>query len=1164
MSDQSFDTNIAAFQPTGAPGNSIPIPRQLESQSYLSNVQNQKDKLLQSEVGEQPTPTIAPTMTLAHQAAPRGNRMDAFFQQAAEERAREIEEQNQQESLAQQGISQANTAQEEFSPQNDATQNHANEWFDDQPTPDLPSPDLPSPVLPQPAIPQQPVEAETFPQPAQPTEANNEVADSPATPQLETRQSQPNRLTGSAGLTAGIAAMGAAGLAQRLANTEMPFNEAASRLPSQPEPQPELDSPIAPLPTVPSITGKFDLEAARLENLSGPVFSQEFDPRDLTPEDRLAQRLERENQLLDSPQGLNDPTPPLVDSQAAFASTSAPLVPQEIPPVAPETPLPEATSFPGVDLPMHPEVESQFSGAPTLSPAGFADPTSNEASFIADSSPVAIPPLPPVDPAFPANEQPIAEENRVNFANHQSPYQRHLELSRRDVANQASDVSEAHSLAQSAAHEIADTPSVEIESFDAQWNEPQHDPSVEFNSFEQVPQPQTEQQQFEEAPPAELPPIDMQEVEAQAIEMQNSLALGQEIDNAPEGVKNDPRVSEAMQLEQQFRQQQLQDQESLDTRLQLQRFERERIETEQAHEAQQRVYRESTESQLAAEDELQSDSQTAPQTEDEDQKQAAIIQAERVKLVREKVNSQQIELAQNTDQGIDQSNNPSTHAPMPLSEPMAPEIDPAVSSEALDLAIYGTQSPVQGSVAEQDFKFDLFYACSLEHLTAGVIFVDHNQRVKMWSKAAEKATGIVPEVVLGRPLLPQTFNLSNGKGIPIQLERCPIAEAIQSLKIVSGDYRITSSTSHDGLKVELTVIPVIDQNRYVNGAVILFHDRSVQINLKRQLRDLYNFSVLDPLTQVANRAEFERVQQEYIAAFQQSDNFNCSIIICDIDFFKSINDKFGHAVGDQALVAFAKMLKRFVRAQDLVARYGGEEFIILCADCDTAAAIQRAEEIRMALYKTPQPMLDGKSISASFGVSELRAGDTAMDFFVRADTALLKAKEKGRNRVVASDGSTSVQTDQDEAVSASGVRWRNQRQKENALVCEEFRTDAPMQVLIAKLRGFIIEKEAKLLRVEPEFLSMELSYEDPADFSRKGVFTMNVEFKEREESIPNSKRFRKINFIRIAIYAGRPKKWFSTNHTDVAPHLLAEIRRYLMISDQASRVSIEMATENRR
>ena len=460
------------------------------------------------------------------------------------------------------------------------------------------------------------------------------------------------------------------------------------------------------------------------------------------------------------------------------------------------------------------------------------------------------------------------------------------------------------------------------------------------------------------------------------------------------------------------------------------------------------------------------------------------------------------------------------------------------------------------------FPMELFNCKLLRNLRSGVVFVDHQRRVQLWSKGAEKMTGIVSDAVIERPLYPQTFNLRFEDGTGVPLSKCPIVQCLETMENVTADYR-TLNAENQEVKIEVAITPVIDNDRFLNGAILIFNDHTVEIDLQRQLKDLYEFSVLDPLTQVANRAEFERVLEEYVRAFNQSESFHCSIIICDIDFFKSINDNFGHAIGDQALVAFSEMLRKYVRSQDLVARYGGEEFVILCADCDTDAALQRAEEIRIGLFKTPQKMLDGKSISASFGVSELRKGDTAMEFFVRADTALLKAKELGRNRVVIADqreANRHVNITEEDSI--SGMQWRQQRREHTALICEEFKTSTPVPVLVEKLRGFIIEKDAWLQRVDQEFLSMEVDFEAPQDYSRKGNFTMNIEFKEADES--EGGRTSKKTFIRVTIFPGRKKKWFSTNHTDVAPHLLSDLRSYLMINDEASHLSVKMATENVR
>ncbi len=244
-----------------------------------------------------------------------------------------------------------------------------------------------------------------------------------------------------------------------------------------------------------------------------------------------------------------------------------------------------------------------------------------------------------------------------------------------------------------------------------------------------------------------------------------------------------------------------------------------------------------------------------------------------------------------------------------------------------------------------------------------------------------------------------------------------------------------------------------------------------------------------------------------------------------------------------------------------MARYGGEEFVILCADCDCESAVQRAEEIRVTLTKTPQQMLDGKCITASFGVAQLRKGDSPTDFFVRADTALLKAKELGRNRVVEASLSGNGQDATLKSAkekSLSGVDWRNF--KGHNLISEEFESSTPMSVLVEKLRGFIIESEAEIRRVEPDFATLLVQIEDTQKIGRKCNFIVDIEFQERqaeEEKAAFVGNHLK-TYIRITIREGK-KKWFAVNATDLAPQLLTDIRRYLMISDDSAKLRIAPA-----
>jgi diguanylate cyclase (GGDEF)-like protein len=125
------------------------------------------------------------------------------------------------------------------------------------------------------------------------------------------------------------------------------------------------------------------------------------------------------------------------------------------------------------------------------------------------------------------------------------------------------------------------------------------------------------------------------------------------------------------------------------------------------------------------------------------------------------------------------------------------------------------------------------------------------------------------------------------------------------------------------------------------------------------------------------------------------------IMILDVDNFKLINDNYGHPVGDEALKALAReMIKLFLRKCDFVARYGGEEFVVVVRDMEYKLAGQLAERVRERLSTVKLPSHPEHAISVSIGVAELRNGDDPATWLMRADAALLKAKQQGKNRVV--------------------------------------------------------------------------------------------------------------------------------------------------------------------
>ncbi len=152
-------------------------------------------------------------------------------------------------------------------------------------------------------------------------------------------------------------------------------------------------------------------------------------------------------------------------------------------------------------------------------------------------------------------------------------------------------------------------------------------------------------------------------------------------------------------------------------------------------------------------------------------------------------------------------------------------------------------------------------------------------------------------------------------------------------------------------------------------------------------------AITDPLTGVSNRRYFDKVYAEELQRAMR-DHFEVSCLMIDIDKFKSVNDTYGHAVGDIVIAAVAAILKANVRSIDILARYGGEEFIAILHKSDITDGLQVAERIRAAV-EALELGPDKPRITTSVGV----ASGSSEHLIEQADKALYEAKRKGRNRV---------------------------------------------------------------------------------------------------------------------------------------------------------------------
>ncbi len=190
-------------------------------------------------------------------------------------------------------------------------------------------------------------------------------------------------------------------------------------------------------------------------------------------------------------------------------------------------------------------------------------------------------------------------------------------------------------------------------------------------------------------------------------------------------------------------------------------------------------------------------------------------------------------------------------------------------------------------------------------------------------------------------------------------------------------------------------------------SVVMWRNNIIKVRqnkrIEQQQEELEMLAYSDPLTGLPNRGHFDEVIKKEVSLSDNGKRMSC-LIMLDIDFFKDVNDRFGHPSGDMVLVQVGDLLLKHIRKSDFICRLGGEEFILLLPDTSPGEAETVAEKLR-SIIETTQFNAGGKPvrITASFGVSalDLSLDPTLVHQYSSADSALYQAKQNGRNRVVA-------------------------------------------------------------------------------------------------------------------------------------------------------------------
>ncbi len=473
-------------------------------------------------------------------------------------------------------------------------------------------------------------------------------------------------------------------------------------------------------------------------------------------------------------------------------------------------------------------------------------------------------------------------------------------------------------------------------------------------------------------------------------------------------------------------------------------------------------------------------------------------------------------------------------------------LDPQTANAYWNFTAVALPPTVAGSQGEAS----IFEAKLLDNMYDAVIFVNSRGRIVVWNHGAERLTGIPGASIRQQRWQPDILKLCDEKDHAISENDCPVAAAINSG--VQSLRRLTVwGRNGRCVAVDTHVIPVIGGDGNTQGAILLLHDASSEISLEQRCQSLADKASRDPLTQVANRAEFDRVHPMFINAHHQQ-QVPCALLMCDLDRFKRVNDTYGHQAGDEAIKSLASLLKGACHPGDLVARYGGEEFVVLLADCDNTTASRRADQIRVALSQVAQPAMNGQSITVSFGVTEIQPGDTPETMLRRADRALLMAKENGRNQVVQLGSGLDATTEKRAQDTAAA-------KNDGVVIQQTLITPVPTKMAIEKLRGFVADHGARIVKIDGNQIQLDIAENSEGQqrrlTDRPVTFHLDLRFEEqrvRRERGDGDVRSAGVLQTRIFLTI-TPRKCRNRRRADVAEkaqQVLVSLRSYLMANSE--------------
>lgn len=357
----------------------------------------------------------------------------------------------------------------------------------------------------------------------------------------------------------------------------------------------------------------------------------------------------------------------------------------------------------------------------------------------------------------------------------------------------------------------------------------------------------------------------------------------------------------------------------------------------------------------------------------------------------------------------------------------------------------------------------------LETLYDGFCLLDADQRFVVWNHGMERISGLKAQQLLGESWAQRLLTFTDQKRAPLRERECPVHRSISNGVSHCQVLQLENRRTARWHEVEVQALPLVGFDGRARGTALLLRDKT-EVRDSGQYQQLQMAARRDPLTGVGNRGELEsRLARMFQIRSEQPSAPAFAVIFLDLDHFKSINDTYGHTVGDRVLVNLARLISDELYSGETVCRYGGEEFVILCPETDLATAETRAERLRSTIMHASLAAPVELSITASLGVAQVEAGDTIEILLHRADEALYEAKRSGRNRTCC----RSLESPAPKSAVAVGPAERPATN--GGLVhIVEFRSRVAANIVTHKLSGYVDDTDARIHAVRPNYVDLRL------------------------------------------------------------------------------------------